>query len=122
MKRFLYLENPVLSIGPEISTQLIRANFLDFCFSRRSINFFTFIFYLNIVDNLHCVKSVHFRSYSGPYFPAFGLNTERYGVSLRIQSVCGKIQTRKTPNRTLFMQCLKCSKYFVNINFCAKGW
>ena len=26
-----------------------------------------------------------------PYFPAFGLNTD--GVSLRIQSECGKIQT-----------------------------
>ena len=24
-----------------------------------------------------CVKSVCVRSYSGPYFPAFGLNTER---------------------------------------------
>ena len=23
-----------------------------------------------------CVKSVHVRSYSGPYFPAFGLNTD----------------------------------------------
>ena len=31
---------------------------------------------------------------SGPYFPAFGLNTERYEVSLRIQSECGKIWTR----------------------------
>ena len=28
----------------------------------------------------HCVKSVNIRSYSGPYFPAFGLNTERYGI------------------------------------------
>ena len=28
----------------------------------------------------HCVKSVLIRSYSGPYFPAFWLNTERYGV------------------------------------------
>ena len=27
----------------------------------------------------HCVKSVHIGSYSGPIFPAFGLNTERYG-------------------------------------------
>ena len=26
----------------------------------------------------HCVKSVHIRSFSGPYFPAFRLNTERY--------------------------------------------
>ena len=47
---------------------------------------------------LHCVKSVRIRSYSGPYFPAFGLNTERYGESLRIQSECGKIRTRITPN------------------------
>ena len=33
--------------------------------------------------------------FSGPYFLAFGLNTERYGVSLRIQSECDKIRTRK---------------------------
>ena len=31
---------------------------------------------------------------SGPYFPAFGLNTESYSASLRIQSECGKIRTR----------------------------
>ena len=36
--------------------------------------------------------------FSGPYFPAFGLNTERYGVSLRIQSECGKkYGPEKTP-------------------------
>ena len=29
-------------------------------------------------------------------FPAFGLNTERYGVYLLIQFKCGKILTRKT--------------------------
>ena len=28
-----------------------------------------------------CIKSVRIWSYSDPYFPAFGLNTERYGVS-----------------------------------------
>ena len=52
------------------------------------------IFYL-----LHCVKSARIRSYSGPHLPAFGLNTERYVVSLRIQSECGKMRT------TLFTQC-----------------
>ena len=41
----------------------------------------------------HFVKSVCIRSFSGPYFPAFGLNTERYGECLSIQSKCGKIQT-----------------------------
>ena len=40
----------------------------------------------------HCVKSIRIWSYSGPHFPAFGLNRERYAVSLRIRSKCGKIQ------------------------------
>ena len=35
-------------------------------------------------------------------FSAFRLNTERYGVSLRIQSKCGKMQTRITPNTDTF--------------------
>ena len=50
----------------------------------------------------HCVKSVHSQSFSGPYFPVFRLNTERYGVSLHIQSEYGKIRTRKTPNMETF--------------------
>ena len=28
----------------------------------------------------HCVKSVRSQRFSGPYFAAFGLNTERYSV------------------------------------------
>ena len=50
----------------------------------------------------HCVKSDRIRSYSGPNYPACGLNTESYGVSLRIQSECGKIRTRITPNTDTF--------------------
>ena len=50
----------------------------------------------------HCVKSVRIRSYSGPYFPTFGLNTEGYSLSLRIQSEHGKIRTRITPNTDTF--------------------
>ena len=30
-----------------------------------------------IIDS-HCVRSVRIRCYSGPYFPTFGLYTERY--------------------------------------------
>ena len=52
-------------------------------------------------DN-HCVKSVCIRSYPGPFFLTFELNTERYGVSLRIHSECGKIRTRITPNTDTF--------------------
>ena len=40
-------------------------------------------------------KVSKFGVFSGPYFPAFRLNTERYSVSLRIQSECWKIQIRK---------------------------
>ena len=50
----------------------------------------------------HCVKNVCIRSFSGPYFPAFGMNTERYGLSIRIQSKCGKIRATKTPNKDIF--------------------
>ena len=38
----------------------------------------------------HCVKSVRIRSYSGPHFPAFGLNMDQnnseYGHFLHIDS------------------------------------
>ena len=36
-----------------------------------------------------CMKSVRIRSFSAPYFPAFGL---------KIQPECGKIRTRKIMN------------------------
>ena len=52
-----------------------------------------------IIENnwriINCMKSVRVWSFSGPYFPAFGMNTEKYGVSLSIQSKCGEIRTRK---------------------------
>ena len=51
---------------------------------------------------LYGVKSVRIRSFAGPYFPAFGLNTARYEVSRPIQSECRKIWTRKTPNKDTF--------------------
>ena len=54
--------------------------------------------YRSLENISYTVKSVRIRSYSGPYFPAFGLNMERYSVSLRIQSECGKMRTRVSPN------------------------
>ena len=50
----------------------------------------------------HCMEGVRIRSYSGPHFLAFGLNTERYGVSLHIKSEFGEIRNRITPNRDTF--------------------
>ena len=56
----------------------------------------------------HCVKSARTWSYSGPYFSTFGLNTERYGMFLTIQSKCGKIRTRITPNTDTFYAFTQC--------------
>ena len=46
--------------------------------------------------------SLRIQSYYGLYFPAFGLNTGRYGVSLHVQSEYGKVRTRITPNTDTF--------------------
>ena len=45
------------------------------------------------LQNLHWVKSVRIRCYSGPHFPAFALN---------IQSECGKMRSRITSNTNTF--------------------
>ena len=57
----------------------------------------------NAVNNdltkiFYCVKSVRIQSFPGPYFATFRVNTEKYRVSLCIQSEGRKIGTRKTPN------------------------
>ena len=52
--------------------------------------------------------SVCIRSFSSLYFPAFGLNTERYGE--RKSPNAGKYGPEKLRIRTLFTQC-PCSKY-----------
>ena len=54
------------------------------------------------LSSFHCVKSVRIRGFSGLHFPKFALNTERYFVSLRIQSERGKTRIRKTPNTDIF--------------------
>ena len=58
----------------------------------------------------HCVKSLRIRSNSGPHFQASVLNTERYGVSLRIQSECGKMRTRTISNMNTFYAVLQMEK------------
>ena len=67
------------------------------------LNYFSiFTTFVRKVPEIQCVKSIRIRNFSGPNFPAFGLNTERYGLSFRIQQACGKISTRKTPNTDTF--------------------
>ena len=67
------------------------------------------------MKEIHCVKSVRVRSYFGFHFPAFELNTERYGylreISLRVQSKCRKIRSRITPNTDTFDAVILFSPY-----------
>ena len=74
----------------------------------------------NTFSEHHYVKNVCIRSFCGPYFPAFRLNTERYSVSLRIQSECGEIRTRKTPNSDTFHKMRSLSKKMQN--FLLRWW
>ena len=57
------------------------------CQNHRRISLFT----------LTAWKVSKYGIFSGPHFLAFGLNTERYSVSLRIQFKCGKYRPEKTP-------------------------
>ena len=61
----------------------------------------------------HCVYIVQIRSFSGPYFPVFGANTEIYFGNLHIQSKYGKIRTRKGCIWIFFAQCYTCKLYKV---------
>ena len=54
------------------------------------------------LHELHRMNSVRIRSFSGPYFRAFGLNAERYGV---FRPNAGKYGPEKRQTRTLLKQC-----------------
>ena len=56
---------------------------------------------------LHCLKSVRIRSFSGTIFSAYGLNFQS-----NIQSKCGKIWTRKSPNTGTFHAVLDACEHF----------
>ena len=63
----------------------------------------TFLFKMRYLKNEHRgVKHGRIRSNPGPHFPAFRLKRERYAVSLRVQSECGKIRIRITSNMDTF--------------------
>ena len=73
---------------------------------------------VSLYSKYHCVKSIRIRSYSGSYFPAFGLNMERYGVSFRIQSERGKIGTGMTPNTDTLRSVFLTASHLHHYQFC----
>ena len=58
---------------------------------------------------------------SGPYFPIFGLNTEKYSVSLRIKSEFRKIRTRNNSVFGHFPRSDWFSKSVFDLNISASG-
>ena len=67
--------------------------FQPLCFLKSMVCFYGKLCTLEFPSD-HCAESVKYGVISGPYFSAFGLNTERYEGSLRVQSKCRKIRTR----------------------------
>ena len=94
---FLFLLKNLCSISIYYGRHLIPNTF-----HKISLSLFSQTLPLPNPRAMHCEKSVCIRSYSGPYFPAFGLNTERYRVSLRIRSERWEIRTRITLNTDTF--------------------
>ena len=88
------------------------AHFSNFLAVKYLICLWNHYFWIFLTINIHCVKGVSIRSYSGPHFPAFILNTEKYGVSLRIHSKYVKIRTRTTPNMDTFHAWISPDLYF----------
>ena len=86
-----------------------------FCYISLWLKFCLVSLYLTV----HCLKSVRIRSFSDPYFPAFGLNTERYSAFLLIQSGYEKTRTRKVPNTDTFHTVIVVSVW---INFLMSGF
>ena len=63
-------------------------------------------------------KVPKYREFSGPYFHTFGLNTERYSVSLRIKSECGKILYLDTFHAVRIIFYWKVNKERFLLNLC----
>ena len=92
------IQYPVKHLGWEILQKKLSAETCQVFSQETTSKFFDRFLKTPLV----VVRSVHIWSFVRSNFPAFGLNTERYGVSLRIQSECWKIKTRKTLNTDTF--------------------
>ena len=66
----------------------------------------------------YCEKIVRIRSFSGPYFSVFELNTKIYSVNLISLTEWGKLRTKKTLNMDTFQAIPYVSFFlFCNIAF-----
>ena len=67
------------------------------------IHIFTFFAHIYMHRDIYINVSLRKKCpYLGLFWFTFSRIWTRYGISLRIQSVCGKMQTRITPNTDTF--------------------
>ena len=71
-----------------------------------------FLLWWSITRKCHFLKSVQILSFFWSVFCRIRTETERYGVSLRIQSECGEIRTRRNSVFRHFPHSVKVSFYF----------
>ena len=65
----------------------------------------------------HCVKSIQkYGVSSGPYFPAFGLNTERYGKKLRIWKLFTQCKKQRFDKNTNYSYPFTAQIYLLKVN------
>ena len=98
-----------LSMSPDCSADILATSLLRSCLTL-SPSIILFFFLPPPTLYIYCVRFFRNRSelsegtlrekcpnteFPDPYFHAFGLNTERYVVSLHTQSECRKIRARK---------------------------
>ena len=96
----------------------IKTSFAHLFDPSESIKLFRFLNWQHKVLNFHCVKSVHIGIVLVCIFPHSAW-MRRYSVSLRIQSECGKIRTRITPNTDEFSHdWLAKARLFVRLMHC----
>ena len=69
-----------------------------------------------------CPYSKLFWSAFSPHFPAFGLNAERYRLSLRIQSECGKNADQNNSEYELFLRSVSLQLFKKLSSIILLGW
>ena len=110
----VFSSNTFLKSHLLILTFSLSFQFAEFFYPMSCHHFWTIEHTSPKIQNIRCVKSVRIRSFFGPYFRAFGLNTEIHRVNLPMQSNAWKYESEKLRIGTLFTQwwCLqRCNLY-----------
>ena len=102
----------------KLKETLAQVYFVEFCEISKNTFFYRtpLVAASEILSGSNAWKVSKCRVISGSYFPAFGLNTERYFAFLLIQSECGKIRTRNNSEFGHFSRSVRICDWHQYIN------